>query len=62
MHAFHTDIRKMGIQYIVLLRDNANSANYIQFLDMSVEERLFNVVQENALIKIYKTSTRKNSD
>ena len=54
MHAFHTDIRKMGIQYIVLLRDNTDSSNYIQFLDMSVEERLFTIAQENRLIKIYK--------
>ena len=55
MHDFHRDIKKMEIPYIVLLKDNTSSANYIQYLDMCVEEKLFEMAYENRLIKIYKT-------
>jgi hypothetical protein len=50
------------VQYIVVFRDSLYSKDYIPFLDMSVEQWLLDRAQENSLIKIYKTSTRKNSD
>jgi len=47
MSLFDQEIRKLGIQYIIVFMDERNSPRYTIFLDSMVEQKYLDIFQNN---------------